>query len=423
MKKKDNALIFAKELGFDVDQTWRRPEADPDVWDQLTKKPAKMNKDGEMTAPPVPHVDRSNLAIILEGDPQFSTLGYNDHADLMMWGSRILDEPAMTDIMIDLERRYGFRGPDRMIERGVLRVSNQRKIEPIKDWLESLTEWDQYNRIDDMMRDIFHAEFADGYEKLVSTMGRMWLISCVARIMEPGCKVDTAITLIGEKGARKGTALETLASAPWFSNSHIDIKTKAGYELLHQSGVWIWELAEGKALQGKSAEAVKAFMTGQFDRYRPAYRKDIVRRKRRTVFAVTLNNYQFLSDGPERRFWPVRIKRESRIDTDWLMEHRDQIWAEALHYYRQKEKWHLPEDLETQLREYQQIFIIDDPWANQVIECFKKTGKCTTAEIMKDIELPAAQQHSGNSRRIAQICKDLGYVQRMDNGKRTWRKA
>ena len=158
-----------------------------------------------------------------------------------------------------------------------------------------MTEWDQYNRIDDMMRDIFHAEFADGYERLVSTMGRMWLISCVARIMEPGCKVDTAITLIGEKGARKGTALETLASAPWFSNSHIDIKTKAGYELLHQSGVWIWELAEGKALQGKSAEAVKAFMTGQFDRYRPAYRKDIVRRKRRTVFAVTLNNYQFPS--------------------------------------------------------------------------------------------------------------------------------
>jgi hypothetical protein len=40
---------------------------------------------------------------------------------------------------------------------------------------------------------------------------------------------------------------------------------------------------------------------------------------------------------------------------------------------------------------------------------------------MHDLELPVAMRHSGNSRRIAQICRDLGYEQVIEKGQRIWR--
>ena len=410
-KSKDAVKKLADEIGLGMIDNHKPYGADNETWNKLALfKPAK---EGSVERP---YASRSNLAIILEMDPEFSSLAYNDHSDVMLFQSREIDETVLEDIAIDLERRYRFNGTDTVIRRGVMRVCSARKIEPIKNWLASLPEWDGTLRISNMLENRFHADFDEPYKDLIAAFGRKWMVSCVARVMVPGCKVDTALTLIGEKGARKGTSLEILASKQWFSNSHIDIKGKAGYELLHQSGVWIWELAEGKALQGKSAEAVKAFMTGASDRYRPAYGKMVVQRPRRTVFAVTLNNYQFLSDGPERRFWPIRIKRNELIDTDWITENRDQLWAEALHTYAAGEKWYLEEDLETKLREYQQDFIIDDPWTMKIREAYAG-GKRTTADFMEALELQAGQRHSGHSRRVAQICKDLGMVQKVEGKK------
>ena len=402
-------IELATEMGKDVIDEKRPHGAHVDTWRMLaTYTP---NREG---ARPRPYASRSNLAMILENDPEYSTLAYNDHADVMLYKGREIDDPMLEEIAIGLERSYRYVGTDTIIKRGVMRVCSARKLEPIKDWLCGLPEWDGVPRIGSMLAERFHADHDEGYARLVEAFGRKWLVSCVARVMQPGCKVDTALTLIGEKGARKGTALEILAGAEWFSNSHIDIKGKAGYELLHQSGVWIWELAEGKALQGKSAEAVKAFMTGSSDRYRPAYGKMVVKRPRRTVFAVTLNNYQFLSDGPERRFWPVRLRRGQLIDTDWISDNRDQLGAEALSAYGSGEQWYLEGDLEELLIKYQQDFIIDDPWTIGIRTSLERGHTPnTTAEIMKDLELPAAQQHSGNSRRVAQICKDLGWVQVM----------
>ena len=60
--------------------------------------------------------------------------------------------------------------------------------------------------------------------------------------------------------------------------------------------------------------------------------------------------------------------------------------------------------------DYQQTFIIDDPWTFKVIEAIA-SGKKTTPEIMTHLELPSSQQHIGNSKRIGQICRDMGYEQ------------
>ncbi len=432
MKKTPNQKIidFAKEVtGLNVVRKHKPREADEITWDLLEKTPAKYGDNGQPIKFPRPISNRSNLALILENDPIFDSLGYNPHSDEIKWNDDQIKDQHIELIGILLERNYRIRLTDKAIKSGVIRVACDNEINPIKDYLDGLT-WDGTSRISSVLDDIYHADYdKDLYPNLIKSISKKWFISCVARILQPGSEVHTCLTLIGEKGIGKGLSIKALAGEENYSNSHIDIGSKSAYEMIHQSGVWIWEIAEMQDLQGKTADTAKAFFTGAWDRYRASYGHFPINRPRRTVFVLSANNYQFLSDGPERRYWPIKIHSNSVIDVDYLKINKDQLWAEAVNLYNAGEQWYLNRDEAKQLESYQEIFIIDDPWGavvKKTIEAVEtnKKNHATTAEIMKALDLPVAHQHSGNSRRIAQICRDMGYVQKIitvgGSKKRTW---
>jgi len=411
-------MALAKdELGVEVEDKGNPPSADIDTWDMLRK----VTKRG--TGMLVPLNCRYNTATILRQDPRYNSLCYNEHSDKILLNDIMIDDAMMERIALEFEENYRYKVTDKALRASVIMVAQERTIEPIKDWLTSLPEWDGEDRIQWFFHNVLKAKVPDGADKLVTEMSCKWFTSCVARVMEPGCKMDTCLVLVGAKGLRKSTALKVLASEEYFSDSNINISHKDSYELLHQSGVWIWELAEMHALQGKTAANAKQFLTSASDRYRPAYAKMPVQRARRTVFTASTNDYQFLSDGPERRFWIVEVG--SKIDIDYIEQNRIQLWAEALHHYRNGLTWWLEEGSEEQLMEYQQSFIIDDPWTVKVLQCIKTNqGQASTATIMDYLQLSAAMQHSGFSRRIAQICRDCGYEQFYSNDHKTrlWRR-
>ena len=56
-------------------------------------------------------------------------------------------------------------------------------------------------------------------------IGAKWLISAVARIRQPGVKVDHTLVLEGEQGIKKTTLLEILAS-PELQQRWSDLMTK-----------------------------------------------------------------------------------------------------------------------------------------------------------------------------------------------------
>ena len=90
--------------------------------------------------------------------------------------------------------------------------------------------------------------------------GMRWLISAVARVMQPGCKADHCLILEGPQGAGKSTAAATLALEPaWFADEIADLGTKDAAQDLR--GKWLVELGELSALNRGAVERVKAFMS------------------------------------------------------------------------------------------------------------------------------------------------------------------
>ncbi len=233
-------------------------------------------------------------------------------------------------------------------------VAYDSAFHPVREYLNSL-EWDEQPRVQTWLSKYIGT--VDGeYERQVGTK---WLISAVARVMEPGCQVDHTLVFEGKQGKRKSTALRTLGS-PWFIDHLPDLsKPDASASLC---GVWIVEMGELASLRKTSnIESVKEFLTRQTDRFRPPYGRRTKEVPRQCVFSASTNRDTWNADETGgRRFWPVRC---GFIDIKSLRADRDQLWAEALHLYRSGVKWWIEDDSITNLATDQQEERFElDPW-------------------------------------------------------------
>lgn len=395
------------------------PGRDLEVWEKLQKTKPKYDDEGNIISYPKVLLNRSNLLTILLGDETFSDLKYNRYSDQVLLDGEMITERDLFFVAVHIGNAYGIQPTTTGIREAVIAAASTREIDPLGDYLKGL-KWDGKNRLDKLFSYYFDASLEQAisdktraddlrrFSDLVSELGKRWAVSAVARVLSPGCKVDTCLVLVGAKGRGKSTALRVLAG-DYFSDSHLDISSKEAYELIHQSYVWLWELAEMHSLHGKSANNAKMFLTATTDRYRPSYGRMPVAKPRRIVFTASTNDWQFLSDGPERRYWPIVVG--SKVLVDELQADRNQIWAEAVHLFRRNEKWWLDEQAAQVLEAYQETFIVDDPWKADIEYVMTaKGGRCSTNDIFDRLNLDKSQQHGGNARRIAQICRDMNYT-------------
>lgn len=428
---RERLLEMAKTLGIrlveDVESTVDPtiPKgADPKTWEWLDKPRAQYDEHGHLKKPVIPKTSRINTNLILETDPKYLSLCFWEHADQILWRGQMVSDAIIEDIALDMEVRYRYRVSNKLLEGAVLRVANQRIHTPIKDWLESLDPWDGTPRIENLAENVLMCETTDEYRPLIQRMSALMWISFVARIFEAGCHVHTLPIFVGPKGVGKSMTMEIMCGQ-YFTRADLPIGKKDALEKIHQAGMWVWELAELKDLQGKSADVAKQFLSTSEDLYRPSYAKLPVKRKRRTCFIGTTNNYHFMDDGPERRFWVFKILK--KINIQYLQTHREQIWSEAVHFYKQGISWWLDPEFEDMLKDYQTAFLVDDPWAFKVhkimIQRDEGTIDTSTGDIIEALELPMHISHTGNAKRIAAIMTQLGYESKRRGSRRVWKMA
>lgn len=205
---------------------------------------------------------------------------------------------------------------------------------PVREYLNGLT-WDGEPRLQIWLAEYLNAAGDPSYQTAV---GKRWMISAVARVMEPGCKVDNMLVLEGRQGLRKSSAAAALAvHDSWFVDDLPDLGDKEAKIQLR--GKWIIEVAELATVRKSQIEATKRFLAARVDTYRAIYGLRTADHPRQCVFLGTVNDKEYLRDATgNRRYWPVKC---GKINLTALERDRDQLWAEAVVAYRAGEQWYL----------------------------------------------------------------------------------
>jgi predicted P-loop ATPase len=305
-----------------------------------------------------------------------------------------------------------------LVHHAVDRRGREYRFHPLRDWLGGLI-WDRQPRVSQLFPTYFGAKNTPYTQKI----GKMFPVSMVARVYRPGCQADYAPILTGPQGLWKSTALATLAGDEYFGDHMPDIHHKDSSQYLR--GKWLIELPELAALNKGDVESWKAFITRREEKYRPPYGRKDVFEPRQCVFAGTTNQDEFLRDTTgNRRFWPFLA---GKIDIKALERDREMIWAEAVSLFRNGEPWWPDRAFEQEyIAPEQEARVAIDPWLEPIETWLKLTGRTapTTFEIARDaLTILTSQINSGHHRRVADIMRSLGWVQKVRVGNtRPWRK-
>lgn len=306
-----------------------------------------------------------NIRIIIENDPALKDKvqrdlfgGFDLLKGKLPWPTHAKEwqNVDFANLRVYLEETYQITGKER-INDALDAALTKTATHPVREYLNSLT-WDGTPRLDKLVIDYIGAEDTP----LNRAMTRKHFTAAVARVMQPGCKYDHCLILTGAEGVGKSTLFHTMGGA-WFNDSVITTEGKQGMEQLR--GAWIIELAELSSIKRSEVEQVKGYITRREDIYRPAYgiKREVY--PRQCVFCGTTNERYFLKgDTGNRRFWVIPVDEQLRTKAlKAIAEDRDQLWAEATHYYHQGEPLYLNMALEAEAKERQQEYNddYDDP--------------------------------------------------------------
>ena len=260
-----------------------------------------------------------------------------------------------------LATTHAFEMAVTTLEEAIAEVARRNTFHPVRDYLNSL-EWDGIERLNRWLPQYTGAERTP----YSCAVGRKTLCALVKRVFEPGCKFDYTLVLEGQQGVGKSRLCAALGGS-WYTDIVMDPHDKDCVSAMN--GKWLAEISEMEVTKRADTMALKAFLSRQVDRVRPAYGKFTVEFPRQCVFIGSINpegDGSYLRDSTgNRRFWPVSV---SKIDVDGLAKVRDQLFAEAKVAVDAGEKLYF-EDEKVEIAALKESAdrYTEDPWTEAVL--------------------------------------------------------
>ncbi len=391
---------MAQALGVELDDS-----RDPSTWALLDKTdPIRDKATGAVVRDGKPKAHLANVQTVFETDPAWATsFSRCELRRRVIFRGKVLEDEDEAEVSRQIAATYGLHATTQTVSEAIRWAAAKRRTHPVREWLHSL-KWDGVPRLDTWLT--VYCSVPD--TELVRAMGRAWLVQACARAIDPGCKADAVLILKGVQGCRKSTTCAALGG-PWFRDSDIDLASKDKYGQLE--GAWIYELSEMDAMRRADARALKAFVSSQSDSYRPSYGRNTQDVPRSTVFIGTTNDEEFLVDPTgSRRYWVVEV---GQCFPEELEADREQLFAEAAHYTRAGETWHLASHLDVERANIAERYTPVDSWENAIAEWVIGEDDFTLDQVWRRA---LGNERSNASRaddmRMATILRRLGFGKR-----------
>lgn len=242
-------------------------------------------------------------------------------------------------------KEYLFEPAVGILHEAVQVLAYEGRRHPVREYLASVEgTWDGVSRVEELFVRYFVSEEGCGFsdhgqdgEEYARAVGRKFLAAMVARARGPGCPVDFMVMFEGVQGLGKSKGLADLVpDRAWFSDAAVDFRDLKGIAEVIQ-GAWLFEFGELAGLGKADRNALKAFVTRQTDKFRPAYGRTVVTYPRQTVFVASTNDDEYLNDpSGARRYWPLHL---IEVDREAIRQDRDQLWAEAVDRFKNEPLW------------------------------------------------------------------------------------
>lgn len=367
----------------------------------------------------------ANAYLILKHSPEWrGVLAYNRFAERI---EKLKSPPvpdgetgAWSDVdasksLVWLQLVWGLRLRSSSIADEAARmVAWDNSYHPVREWLDALPEWDGVPRLERLMLDAFGADD----NEYTRHIGKSLLVSAVARVLKPGCKVDEMVVLEGAQGLGKSTCIAELFGPAWYLETSEAPTTKDFYVVMQ--GNWVVEIGEMQSFSKADINQVKMAITRRDDKYRAPYERHGTSHPRQCIFIGTTNADTYLSDPTgARRFLPVLCRQ---ADVGYVRFIRLELWAEALTLFRSGFRWwDYPKDL---ARQEQDAHYVEDAWEEAVLDYLNgkapssyypagqvgQMDEVTVMHLLKyALQMDMARMNKPEQRRVADILRRLGW--------------
>lgn len=267
------------------------------------------------------------------------------------------------------------------------KLARSKPVNPVADWIDS-KPWDQVDRLPNFYATVTPQQ---GFALEVRDfLLYRWLLSCVAAALERDRFSGRGVlTLQGEQGIGKTRWLRRLVPEPmtndWVKLDHLlDGNNKDS--LYSAVTNWIAELGELDSSFRRDVGRLKGVLTRDCDKLRLPYARSAIELARRTVFAATVNEWNFLVDPTgNTRWWTIPV---DKLDHNHEID-MQQVFAQVAVSYREGAQWWLDDGeaniLNALNKRHQAASVIEERIRERIDEKGKNARSMTASKVLEEI--------------------------------------
>ena len=257
-----------------------------------------------------------------------------------------ISEEEFESLHIYAAQTHGLKFRKSDLQAQVRANARQASYDPVQQYLSGLgceggpcltdEEWDQIA--------VLALGLEDSWSRLVV---QKWLISAIARAMDPGCKVDYCLILHGGQGLTKSSFFNAIGG-DFFSDSMDNLENKKDDLLiLHRNWICEWSEADQVFVGANKAERIKRFVSSREDTFRAPYGRTTQCFPRRSILCGTTNRDDWANDPTGNRRFPVLSPPVCNIA--WIEENRERILSRAVVAWRSGQQWWFTKEEEARI--------------------------------------------------------------------------